>query len=74
MWHENPLTKFDDNTNYFVCFFVFSNVCSLNLWFASVIDKFDLGYIKNLFQTTLLVQTTCMKNSVWNLFKKYNKL
>ena len=48
MWHENPLTKFDDNTNYFVCFFVFSNVCSLNLWFASVIDKFDLGYIKKL--------------------------
>lgn len=55
MWHENPLTKFDDNTDYFVCLFVFSNVCSLNLWFASVINKFDLGYIKNLFQTTLMV-------------------
>lgn len=55
MWHENPLTKFDDNTDYFVCLFVFSNVCSLNLWFASVINKFDLGYIKTLFQTTLMV-------------------
>lgn len=38
LWHENPLTKFDDNTDYFVCLFVFSNVCSLNLWFASVIN------------------------------------
>lgn len=21
LWHENPLTKFDDNADYFVCFF-----------------------------------------------------
>lgn len=45
------------------------------LWHENPLTKFGSSLINtNIINiTVIIIQTTCMNNSVWNLFKKYNK-